>query len=54
MICILANTVALGMEKYPSNPQYDHVLEIINEFFFWSFFLEMVFKMLGLGFKIYF
>lgn len=45
------NTIVLGLDKYPSNEKYDQILEYINFFFSFIFFVEMILKLIGLGFS---
>jgi len=47
---IVANTISLAMEKYPSTKTYDQILEICNIVFTISFAVEMLLKIIGLGF----
>jgi len=50
---IILNTVTLAMDDYPRNASKDQFLHICNEFFTWTFFAEMILKMVGLGIKNY-
>jgi len=52
-LLIIANTVVLAQDEFPMEERKARVLEIINEFFSWCFFSEMVIKLIGLGFKEY-
>ena len=52
--CIIANTVVLAMDSYPTNIGSLIFIEWANLVFFMTFLFEMTIKMLGLGFKIYF
>lgn len=54
MLCIIGNTVILCLDKYPSDPNYAKFLEYFNLGFFLVFFIEMILKLLGFGFKEYF
>jgi len=47
--CIVFNTVCLGLDYYPANPGLQVILDKFNIVFFAIFFLEMVFKIIGLG-----
>lgn len=53
-ICIILNTIVLGLDGYPSEVEVVIFIEQINLFFFFIFVFEMILKMLGLGFKMYF
>ena len=52
-VLIVANTVVLAMDSYPEDPQVTKVSDMLNEFFTWAFVLEMIIKLIGLGFKEY-
>jgi len=52
-LLIVANTFVLALDKYPEDPELNNTTDILNEFFTWAFFLEMVIKLFGLGFKEY-
>uniref|UniRef100_A0A7E4W8C3 Voltage-dependent L-type calcium channel subunit alpha n=1 Tax=Panagrellus redivivus TaxID=6233 RepID=A0A7E4W8C3_PANRE len=53
-IIILLNTTTLAMKHYPSDPNMDSVLDILNLVFTGVFFFEAVFKILALNPKNYF
>ena len=53
-LIIILNTIVLAMDEYPMDPTKDFILEKINIVFFAVFFLEMIFKMIGMGLKNYF
>ena len=42
------------MDKYPENPKSNYILEKINIAFSLIFIIEMIIKLVGLGFKGYF
>lgn len=50
---IIANTVTLALEDYPKSERKSYILGILNDFFTWAFFVEMICKMTGLGIKNY-
>ena len=52
-LCIIANTYVLAMDKYPEDPAETVVVDILNEVFTWAFVIEMVIKLIGLGFRDY-
>ena len=41
------------MEKYPEDAESTKIANILNEIFTWAFVVEMVIKLLGIGFKEY-
>ena len=53
-MCIIANTIVLSLDSYPTDIKLLIFIEWANLVFFLTFLLEMIVKMLGLGFKIYF
>ncbi len=53
-LIIVANTVVLAMDRYPIAASELELLEYINLTFSIIFFVEMVVKLLGLGFRAYF
>jgi hypothetical protein len=53
-VCILLNTVILALDRYPSNPVYESLIEYTNLIFYGIFLLEMIFKLLGQGTDSYF
>ena len=50
---ILANTFTLAAYTYDQSDTKTDVLKVFNEFFTWAFFLEMIMKIIGLGFSNY-
>jgi len=54
---IIANTVVLAADDYPGEPQTRrkaYVIGVLNEFFCWFFFAEMILKLIALHPKNYF
>ena len=52
-LSIILNTVVLSLDKYPEDDYSNMILEKINIVFFAIFFLEMIIKLIGHGFKRY-
>ena len=52
-VLILANTATLAAYTYDESETQIEVLNVFNEIFTWAFFLEMILKIIGLGFKNY-
>lgn len=52
-LLILGNTATLAAYTYDQSELQENVLELFNEFFTWIFFLEMILKLIGLGFYNY-
>ena len=52
-MCILLNTIILGFDTYPENEELDRITLKINLVFFTIFVVEIVIKLLGLGFSEY-
>lgn len=52
--CIILNTVILSLDRYPMGATQMQILEGFNFFFNGVFLIEMIFKLIGLGFKFYF
>ena len=50
---IIANTVVLGLEKYPGDPTREEISNLLNIVFTWAFVAEMIIKLIGLGFRVY-
>jgi hypothetical protein len=48
-ISIVLNTVVLGMDRYPIDPEEQAWFEIANNIFLAIFFFEFITKILGLG-----
>ena len=53
-IIILLNTTTLAMKHYPSDPEMDSILDILNLVFTGVFFFEALLKILALNPKNYF
>lgn len=47
------NTVVLGFDSYPRNIERFEIAEQINDIVVWFFVVEMLIKLVGLGFKEY-
>ena len=54
VICILANTLMLSLDRYPDDPEETLIMEKINIFFTIIFTLEMIIKLFAIGFKHFF
>ena len=52
-LCILINTILLAMDGYPIKREKLELLDQLNEVFTYIFLVEMVTKLIGLGFKDY-
>ena len=52
-LLIIGNTVTLAAYTYDQSQEQTDVLEIFNEFFTWIFVVEMIMKLIGLGFYNY-
>jgi Ion transport protein len=52
-VSIIFNTICLGLDKYPSDPDLNSLLENINYMLFCIFFIELVVKIIGFGPKIF-
>jgi len=52
-ILIIGNTITLAAFTYDQSDRATHVLDVMNEFFTWIFVLEMILKIIGLGFNNY-
>jgi Ion transport protein len=48
-LCIVANTLCLGLDSYPSDLNLAAQLDIVNVMFFSLFFIEMLIKTGGMG-----
>ena len=48
-ICVLMNTVVMGMESYDIDLQTQQDLEFLNNIFTWIFIVEMCIKLLAIG-----
>lgn len=53
-MCIILNTIVLSFDQYPTDIELLLFIEWANLVFFITFVFEMVIKLFGLGFKIYF
>mmetsp|Transcript_34047 Transcript_34047/g.33219 ORF Transcript_34047/g.33219 Transcript_34047/m.33219 type:complete len:116 (+) Transcript_34047:1298-1645(+) len=49
--CIVGNMIVLSIDRYPISEEETRILESLNLAFFLVFFLEMLLKFLGLGFR---
>jgi hypothetical protein len=54
VIVVLANSLTLAMSKYPMDEIYEKRLELCNLIFFGFFCFELLSKLVGRGFAIYF
>ena len=52
-LCILVNTILLAMDRYPISSDELKLLDELNEVFTYIFLVEMIIKLIGLGFKEY-
>ena len=52
-LLIIGNTITLAAYTYDQSDLKTRTLEIFNEFFTWIFLLEMIMKIIGLGFSNY-
>lgn len=50
-LCILANTILLAMDRYPIRSDELQYLDDLNEVFTYIFLVEMIIKLIGLGFN---
>ena len=50
---IIYNTIILALDKFPVNENMDKILEVMNDVLSWLFVVEMIVKLIGLGFKDY-
>lgn len=54
-MCIISNTVIFTLDKYDEDSEWlDNILVKSNYVFYGIFTLEMIMKLIGLGFKNYF
>jgi len=51
---IIANVVLLSIDKYPQDKEITDLIETLNVGFYIFFLIEMVTKLFGNGFKMYF
>ena len=52
-LLIVANTFVLALEKFPEDKDIVETTDLLNSIFTWCFVIEMVIKLLGLGFREY-
>jgi len=52
-ICIMSNTIVLGMDKHPIEKTTFELLELINFIFSIIFCFEMIVKLIGMGLRGY-
>ena len=52
-LLIVFNTIVLALDKYPEDPKLTSLSDSLNNFFTYAFIMEMVIKLIGLGFKEY-
>ena len=52
-LLIIGNTATLAAYTFDQSDLQTQVLDLFNEFFTWIFFLEMICKIIGLGFSNY-
>jgi len=52
-VLILANTIVLAADDYPQSLEKEIVIKVLNDFFTWAFFAEMIIKMIALGVNNY-
>ena len=52
-VLIVLNTIVLAFDQYPEKEELNDVATVLNDIFTYCFILEMVIKLLGLGFKEY-
>jgi hypothetical protein len=53
-LIIIVNTILLAQDKFPIERNFEEKLEKINLAFFGIFLMELVLKLFGMGFKMYF
>jgi len=53
-IMIIINFVVLALDHHPSNPMTENRKELMNIVFYFVFLFEMIVKMIGYGFTLYF
>jgi hypothetical protein len=54
MIIIFVNSIVLALSSYPENPDLEKLIDNINLGFFFFFMVELIVKLGGRGFSIYF
>ena len=52
-ILIIGNTVVLAMESYPEELEKTRIADLLNKVFTWAFLVEMIIKLVGIGFREY-
>jgi len=52
-ICILINTIALSLDRYPISKSESFIYDQINSVSTFVFIVEMLIKIIGLGLKTY-
>ena len=52
-IFIIINTIVLSLDKHPIEDGEERAHQIINDILSWAFVLEMIIKLIGLGFRGY-
>ena len=52
-VCILINTIALSLDRYPIQKNEEKVYDYINSVSTFIFIAEMIIKIFGLGLKTY-
>ena len=53
-LVIVANTIVLGLDKYPNDTKKTMLTDFLNFIFYVIFLLEMFIKQTATGFKMYF
>jgi voltage-dependent calcium channel L type alpha-1D len=54
LVCIILNTVVLGINWYSQPPELDDILDYVNYFFAFIFTVEALLKIISYGMKVYF
>ena len=49
-LMIVFNTLVLALDKYPEDPKLTSLSDSLNNFFTYTFIVEMIIKLIGLGF----
>ena len=52
-LCVLVNTIGMGMEAYDMDAKLKADLDLMNDIFTWIFIVELVIKLLARGVKKY-
>jgi len=52
-VCIILNTLVLALDSHPIEPQMETAIEYTNLVFYFIFCIEMVMKLIGMGWKAY-